>query len=127
ARLNERRGRITLALELFKSIPREHKRGPAAQVAVAQSYETILERLREIHEPVDVWQDEAVTTLREMLSRSSKATDWSTENAEVAMRLARILLHEKPPQFASADKLLVQSGTALAAAKTPAVDGVGAD
>ncbi len=127
ARLNERRGKIAAALELFKSIPRDHKRGPTAQVAVAQCYETILERLREIHEPVDVWQEEAVTALREMLSRSSKPAEWSTENAEIAMRLARILLHEKPAQFAAADKLLVQAGAALGPAKEPAAEATSPD
>src|SRR5262249_17949286 len=36
--------------------------------------------------------------------------------------LARILLHEEPPQFAAADKLLIQAETALGAAANDSVD-----
>jgi hypothetical protein len=126
AKLNERRGKITAALEQFKSIPREHKRGAAAEVAIASCYESILERLREIREPVDAWQEEAVATLREILARSPKTNAWSPATAEVAMRLARILLHEEPPQFAAADKLLIQAETALGAAANDSAE-AGAD
>ncbi len=109
AKLNERRGKITAALDLYKLIPRDHKRGPAARVAVVRSFEQILDRLRQLGEPVDVWEQDAIKTLQQMLPRSSPRTSVPEPellaDAEVAIRLARILLRARPPQFEAADRL----------------------
>ena len=116
ADLDERRGQYTKALELFKTIPKEHKRGAVAQVAVARIYERILDRLRELKQPVDDWQDDAVKTLRKMLPAVREgANRWDINQAEVAVRLARILLKKHPPQFDSADRLLVRAEQSLTA------------
>jgi hypothetical protein len=116
AELDERRGQYVEALALFKSIPRDHKRGPAAQVAVARVYERILDRLREIGQPAGEWEDEAIDTLRKMLPGVREgAPAWEVDQAEVAIGLARILLRKRPPQFDAADRLLVHAAKTLAA------------
>ena len=116
AELDERRGKYTESLELFKSIPRDHKRGPAAQVAVARIYERILDRLREISQPTGEWEDAAVETLRKILPAvRESAPAWELDQVEVAVRLARILLKKHPPQFDAADRLLVHAAKTLAA------------
>ncbi|HMC11811.1 MAG TPA: hypothetical protein VKH44_10990, partial [Pirellulaceae bacterium] len=116
AELDERRGLYTEALDLFKSIPRDHKRGPPAQVALARLYERILERLRELNQPADEWEREAVETLQKMLPAARQETPgWDIHQAEVAVRLARILLKRHPPLFEAADRLLVRAAKPLAA------------
>lgn len=127
AKLNERRGKITAALDLYKSIPREHKRSPAARVAIARSYEQILDRLRQLGESVDEWEQDAIKTLQKMLPGATTRTPRQGEpddlvDAEVAIRLGRILLRARIPQFDAADRLLVRAETLLADAKPSASD-----
>ena len=123
AELDERRGQFTEALELFKSIPPDHKRGAAAQVAVARTYERILDRLREVKQPAGEWEDDAVKTLQKLLPASRDgAPAWEIHQAEVAVRLARILLRRHPPQFDSADRLLVRAGKLLVSPLTAPPD-----
>jgi len=128
ARLNERRGKITAALELYKSIPREHKRSGAAHVAIARSFEKILDRLRELNEPLDEWEDDAIDTLQQIVGtgeqRPGEQRPGTADIAEpeVAVRLARILLRRRPPQFAAADRLLVQAAAALEKASSMVAD-----
>jgi TolA-binding protein len=105
--LFERRGKISAALELYKSIPANHGRSAAAQIAVARSYEKILDRLRALGEPLDEWQGEAVDSLRKITGIANGASK-PAPNAEpeVVVRLARIWLKARPPQFQAADRLL---------------------
>src|SRR6185295_4593971 len=63
AKLHERRGKITEALKLYKLVPPAHKRASVAHAAIARTYEKILDRLRELHEPLDPWEEEAIATL----------------------------------------------------------------
>jgi tetratricopeptide (TPR) repeat protein len=114
AELDERRGQFTQALELYKSIPRDHQHGPAAQVAVARACEGILDRLRELKQPTDEWEEAAVKTLQKMLPAwGDGVSAWDIHQAEVAVRLARIMLNMSPPQFAAADRLLLRVGKSL--------------
>jgi len=120
AKLHDRRGKLTTALELYKLIPPDHKRGAAARVAIARTYEKILDRLRELHEPLDAWEDEAIATLQKVspLPPGGKPTA-NVADTEVPVRLARILLRTTPPQFGAADKILRQAEGMLAAVGSP--------
>jgi hypothetical protein len=122
ARLHERRGKLTAALELYKTIPPGSKRAAAAHVAVARSYEKILDRLRELHEPLDQWEEEAIRTLEQLLPAVADRKDAAAADAEVAVRLARILLHARPPQFETADRLLVRAAGWIESAGPPPAD-----
>ncbi|MGE5194250.1 MAG: hypothetical protein ACM3U2_17290 [Deltaproteobacteria bacterium] len=107
AKLRDRRGKLSAALELYKSIPPASKHAPAARVAVARTYEKILDRLRELHEPLDQWEEEAIQTLDQWLPALAERN--GAAEAEVPIRLARILLRASPPQFEAADRLLVRA------------------
>lgn len=128
ARLHERRGKITAALDLYKSIPRDHKRAAAAHIAIARSFEKILDRLRELHEPLDEWEEDAIETLQQIVDPSIQhsdpqhATRGNFAEPEVAVRLARILLRARPPRFEAADRLLVRAAAALERESAPPSD-----
>jgi len=118
AGLNDRRGQMTVALELYKAIPADHKRAAAAQIAIARSYERILDRLRQLHERLDPWEEDAIKTLQQLLPAES-SEPLEIHQADVAVRLARILLHCNPPRFEAADRLLVRAGAALREPSAP--------
>lgn len=128
AELYERLGQLATALELFKSIPRDHKRAKGAMVAVARCYEKILDARRQRQEPVEEWQAEAVSTLGRMLPAArDRGGRYEPYQAEIALRLARILLHESPPKFDETDRLLLRAQAALAALESKNSDGAADD
>lgn len=109
AQLEEHRQQYTVALPLYRQIPRDHERGPAAQAAIARCYERILDRLRATGEPRADWEQEAIQQLSGMLTEieaQPKSPSATRTYAEVAVQLARILLDREPPAFAEADRLL---------------------
>jgi TolA-binding protein len=109
AELEERRGQSEAALDAYRLIPLDHKRGPAAQLATARCFEQILDHQRERGEPTSPWEDEAVATLQKMLSSPTDSrAPLTVQQAEIALRLARILLHRNPPQFELADRWLAR-------------------
>ncbi len=128
ARLYERRGKITAALDLYKSIPAGQARSAAAQVAVARSYEKVLDRLRDLGEPLDEWEKEAIERLQKIVGAAARPAKGSPgAEPEVAVRLARILLRARPPQFQAADRLLVEAGAALEKQSKATADPPGAE
>src|SRR5262249_29538284 len=119
AKLHDRRGKLTAALELYKLIPPDHKRASAARAAIARTYEKILDRLRELHEPIDSWEDEAISALQKLTSLAGdRNAAGGFAGAEVPVRLARILLRTNPPRFEEADKILRRAEASLPAAKS---------
>lgn len=107
AAFEEARQQWTRALELYVVIPTDHARGPAARARVAALYEQILQRLREIGQPPDQWEDLAVAQLTEYLDTMPlPPARLSPLDADVALRLARILLNHRTPDYGSADALL---------------------
>lgn len=105
--LEESRLQMTAALELYLEIPPDHARGPAAQVAVARCYEFVLLRLRELKQPVGDWESDATGKLAGIASTfPAEPQSLSREQAEVALRFARILLNRDRPDFDKADRLL---------------------
>jgi len=113
--LEERNGRPEAALELYRSIPRKHKRAPAAQVAVARCYEKGLEDRAARQEPAAQLEQEAIQTLQRFLSAAQAGTSgWDLHDVEIATHLARILLRLNRPQFDAADRLLARAEATLA-------------
>jgi hypothetical protein len=109
AALEERRDQFTTALRLYQQVPAEHPRGPAAQLGVARCYDRILERLRELGEPSAEWEKAAIAALEPMLPfPATGASPLDVHQSEIAVRLARILLQQQPPNFAAADRLLAR-------------------
>ncbi|MBI3863792.1 MAG: hypothetical protein HY290_18035 [Planctomycetia bacterium] len=120
AELEERRGRSAEALELYRLIPRDHKRAAAAQLAVARMFEVIFDQRRERDEPQGTWDDQAIGSLQKMLPAARQGMTLDLQQAELAIRLARILLRRKPPQFEPADGWLASVASNLSPRETAA-------
>ncbi|HUG92565.1 MAG TPA: hypothetical protein VML55_17125, partial [Planctomycetaceae bacterium] len=135
--LEERRLQATAALKLYRTVPPEHRRAPAAEVGIARCHEAILARLRdvlrstpeadrqrEIGSFLESAGQEAVGELTRLAgSFPAPPAPLSLEEAEVGLRLARILLSRPIPDYAHADQRLeriFQSGETLTATAAPA-------
>jgi len=107
ARLEERRLQSTKALDLYLEIPEDHPRGLDAQVGVARTYEQILSRLRELKQPVDAWETNAINQLQTFAEWFPKPPEALSQfQAELALRLARIYLNRSQPDYNRAERLL---------------------
>ncbi|MFH1266313.1 MAG: CDC27 family protein, partial [Planctomycetota bacterium] len=114
ARLEETTGQVTRAfdqvtraLELYHEIPATDRHGPQAQVGASRCYERILELLRESKQATDAWERTTIDRLGEIVgSFPGEPANLTREQAEVILRLARILLNRLPPESAAADRLL---------------------
>ena len=116
ADLAERRGQFTVALKLYQQVPAAHARSPEALAAAGRCYERILGRLRELQQPAEAWEREAVATLRAGLpGMGPEQTLLSRPLAEAAIRLARLLLQRRPPDFVEADRWLLRAIASLTA------------
>ncbi|MEZ6067725.1 MAG: hypothetical protein R3B90_18900 [Planctomycetaceae bacterium] len=113
AALEERRNQWTRALELYRAIANDMGRGPQAHVRIAALYELILARLRELQQPPDEWEDRAVEELAACVrSYPPGAAEWSPMQAEVTLRLVRIVLGHREHPYAEADALVQRVQTA---------------
>jgi len=108
AQLQEGRLQTNQALKLYLEIPAEHKRGGAAQAAVARCYETIIERLRTQPQPGSAaWEDRSLQQLSQIAASFPNETgQLDPLQAEVIVRLARLYLSRPSPEYAAADRLL---------------------
>ncbi len=93
AQFEEQRLQSTLALPLYLQVDREHARALDAMAGAARCDETILERMIVRHLPSEDFQREAIHHLSEFLSTTDDSIEkWTTKHAEIALRLASILL-----------------------------------
>ncbi len=91
--LEEQRLQATQALPLYLQVEAGHARAEDAMNGAARCYETILRRLNERRLPSADFQREAIERLSQFLSTRGDSTEaWSASTAEVALRLAAILL-----------------------------------
>jgi tetratricopeptide (TPR) repeat protein len=129
AAFEEARQQWTVALELYATIPTDHQRGMAARSRVAALYEQVLDRVREIGQAAESWEDLAVAQLTEYLDTMPlPPSRLAPLEADVALRLARILLNHRTPDYASADALLDRViGSSQTAAREAEVSGQPAD
>jgi hypothetical protein len=103
----EQRGQEVSALELYRLVPGDHARGPAAWIAIARCHERVLQRLRESNQPASEAGSTAVAELRQILADDGRfPARLDDAQAEVAVRLAAILLSQVSPRFAEADRWL---------------------
>jgi hypothetical protein len=83
----------------------------------------ILDRLRAANQPAGDWEREAVERLEQMAERfPSEPQKLSFHQAEAALRLARMHLHRRPPEYERADQWLARILASAPAANT-ATDG----
>ncbi|MCH7988445.1 MAG: tetratricopeptide repeat protein [Planctomycetes bacterium] len=107
ARLLESQLQPSDALPFYLQIPSGHRRTLAAQVAMARCYESIIEHTRKRNGPVSESEEQAIAVLSRIVeSYPQPPKSWSREESEVGLRLSRIFLNRKPPQYANSDLLL---------------------
>lgn len=109
AGLQERRLQNTQAFRLYDTIPAEHRRGLEAQIAVARCLEAIFVRLRELKQPAAEWERAALDRLdRTRSTFPDEPSPLSREQAEAALRFARLCLALARPDYVRADAMLAQ-------------------
>jgi tetratricopeptide (TPR) repeat protein len=107
AAFEEARQQWSPALALYLELANHPDRGPAAQLRAAVIYEQILNHLRTNRQPVDAWEDRAVEDLAGFAHRFPTAAPQLTAiQAEIAVRLVRIVLAHREHAFAEAARLL---------------------
>ncbi|MCC7424410.1 MAG: hypothetical protein IT428_29435 [Planctomycetaceae bacterium] len=105
--LQERRLQYTQALPLYEAIPPKHARAADADVAIARCYETILDRVRELKQPVEEWESKANASIDAIVeSFPDSPAPLDRKQAEVCLRGARLRLNSRTPDYQTADRLL---------------------
>lgn len=109
AELDEGERNESEAVARYREIPFEHPRAGAALAAMARCYEKLIDRRRGRNEPTPELEREAVATLQRSLPSAADASlALNRHQAEAAMRLARIQLRRRPPDYAAADRWLLR-------------------
>ncbi|REJ94219.1 MAG: hypothetical protein DWQ34_09075 [Planctomycetota bacterium] len=123
AAFEEARQQWTVALSLYASIPVEHAYRREARARTAALYERILQRLAELGQPADEWEDQAVRELTEMLDELPlPPRPLEPSDAQLCLSLARILLNHRNPDYADADALLDRVLASSRAVRIPTGD-----
>jgi hypothetical protein len=105
--LQERRLQYTQALPLYEAIPPKHARTADADVAIARCYETILDRVRELKQPVEEWEAKANASIDAIVeSFPDPPAPLDRKQAEVCLRGARLRLNSRTPDYQTADQFL---------------------
>lgn len=93
AQFEEQRLQSSVALPLYLQVDSDHPRALDAMLGAARCYETILRRIIEKRLATEELEREAVTRLTAFLTTSDDADEkWTVAHAEIALRLASILL-----------------------------------
>jgi len=93
AQLEEQRLQATQALPLYLQVDSSHKRALEAVDGAARCYETIQRRMIEKRLPTTEFEQQAIEQLTRFLHAAGTPTeDWNVTHADIAMRLAAILL-----------------------------------
>lgn len=109
ARLEEQRLQASVALTYYNEITSDERRGSAAKAGVARCYERIIHRLRELQQPTDEWEARSIENLQAFIREfPSDGRQWDVAQAEIALRLARLHLHQERPDYEAAARLLDQ-------------------
>ncbi len=107
ARLEEHQHNWSEAVTLLESIPADSKRGPDAAARLATVYERALDDLERRGEPTQAWEQRAIKALTEAASTFPQPPEpLSPSQADIAFRLARLLVGRQQPDIALADQLL---------------------
>ncbi len=125
--LEEQRQQITSALKAYRQVSSDHRRSLTAHLAVARCYEKVFKRLKEVDatakpeqkpeldQRTKEWENAAETELNLIIESYPKSPNpFNSEQAEVAMQLARFRLSQTEPSYRKADAVLeriLASGT----------------
>lgn len=104
--LEEKRLQNSAAIKLYQQIPSDHARASSAAAAMARCYDRLLQRLRELKQPTETWETEAVDRLTALLPADRPETLLSEDQAILALHLSNIVLQSHNPDFARTDRWL---------------------
>ena len=109
ARLVEHEHDWDAAVALLQEIPQQNKHYPTAIARLAVLFEYMIDSARQREEPVAALEQQAVGVLSPIVAAFPPAPSPLTiEQAGVAWRLARMMMHHTPPEFAAADGWLAR-------------------
>lgn len=95
------------AIDCYSELPSDYPRAAQARARIAALYEQQLQHLRETDQPTSAWEVRAVEQLTGFLDYFPvPPARLDRTQAEIAVRLARILLNRPNPSYADADALL---------------------
>ncbi len=107
AALAEAERRPADAIAAYAAIPLNHTRGPLARARIAALHEQVLDGLRAAGEPTAEWEARAVAELMGFLDTMPvPPARLAPLEAEVALRMGRIILNQQEPNYVDADALL---------------------
>jgi tetratricopeptide (TPR) repeat protein len=104
--LEEKRLQNSAAIQLYQQVPADHPRASAAAAATARCYDRLLQRLRELTQPTETWETEAIERLTRLLPPDKSETLLTEDQAVLALHLSNIVLQTAKPDFAAADRWL---------------------
>ena len=103
--LEEKRLQNSAALRWYQQIPASHPRAPVAAAATARCYDRLLQRLRELKQPTQAWEQEAVERLNKLLPANQSAL-LNEDQAVLVLHLSNIVLQSSNPDFEATDRWL---------------------
>jgi hypothetical protein len=107
AALAEAERRPADAIAAYAAIPLDHARGQLARARIAALHEQVLDGLRAAGEPTAEWEAQAIAGLTAFLDTMPvPPVRLAPLEAEVALRMGRIILNQPEPDYVDADALL---------------------
>lgn len=99
AELQFARIQVTRALDLYRIIPQTHPKYLASQLRIGQCYQWIIQRVRDLKQPILPWQNKAVEFANKILTEPVATNITQPQQAELVLMLSRILLdaHARNP------------------------------
>ncbi len=108
AELQFARMQVTRALDLYRKIPQTHPRFLAAQLRIVQCYQWILQRVRDLGQPVLPWQNQAVEFAQKTEKIWKNREIQKPEQAELLLMTSRMLLDARAQQPALLQQLILR-------------------
>ncbi len=103
--LEEKRLQNSAAIRLYQQIPATHPRAAIAAAATARCYDRLLQRLRELKQPTQEWEQEALQRLTQLLP-ANPSTPLTEDQAVLVLHLSNIVLQSSNPDFEATDRWL---------------------
>lgn len=116
AQLEEQRLQLSKALPLYLAISTEHPQSVAATGGALRCYVGLIQRLQQLQRDWQPFQQQArIELTRRVETWKNPPAEWSTEQATIALGLARLQLEALPPDYVAAEDWLQRLQAAVQA------------
>jgi outer membrane protein assembly factor BamD (BamD/ComL family) len=107
--LQESRLQVTKAVTHYLQVPASHRKAVDADLGAVRCYQKILDRLKELNQPQDAWRLEAIDEISKRTAKYPESEqEWTAQQAQVVLGLARLLLTQKRVDYSLVDWLLTR-------------------